>query len=161
MPLAAIFGHRQVILALFVAPLLAVGTWFGVGWIAADPGGQREPPQSGHRYPLLELSGCRYGGGVCRLQNGDVVFYVDITPEGLASVRGNIRVDHVVVALDTTPEGTVYRAEPLRDQEEHWQVQFPPDLTFARSMRIVIGSGGARYFGEASLAFIGPREPLN
>jgi hypothetical protein len=62
------FKDKHVVIAMLVAPVLAVIAWYGVDqMVAEDP----HPAQAGAAYSLVAKSNCRYASGRCDLENGD------------------------------------------------------------------------------------------
>lgn len=61
--------NKHLILAMFIAPLLAVIAYFAVDQVVS------EKPQAaieGASYKLVAKSNCRYKSGICTLENGDI-----------------------------------------------------------------------------------------
>ncbi len=58
--------NKHVIVALLVAPMLAIMGWFAVDYLVAE---RAQPAQPGAMYPLLAKSNCRYESGQCDLDN--------------------------------------------------------------------------------------------
>ena len=63
-----IFTNKHVLIAIVVAPVLAILAWFAVGQITGE---KPRAAQRGQSYPLLEKSNCRYASGRCDLENAD------------------------------------------------------------------------------------------
>jgi len=61
--------NRHLILAMFVAPTLAVIAYFGVDYVVSEKPRSALPGQS---YKLAAKSNCRYQSGTCTLKNGDI-----------------------------------------------------------------------------------------
>ena len=62
------FTNKHVVIALIVAPILAILAWFAVGQLAGE---KALPAERGKSYPLVEKSNCRYESGRCDLENED------------------------------------------------------------------------------------------
>ncbi len=58
--------NKHVIVALLVAPMLAIMGWFAVDYFVAE---RPQAAQPGAMYPLLAKSNCRYESGQCDLDN--------------------------------------------------------------------------------------------
>ncbi len=64
-----ILKNKHLILAMFVAPLLAIIAYFGVdSFVSETP----HVAQQGESYKLAAKSNCRYQSGACTLKNGDI-----------------------------------------------------------------------------------------
>ena len=61
--------NKHVIIAMIVAPILAILAWFAVGQIAGEKAKVAEP---GAAYPLVARSNCRWASGKCELANNDL-----------------------------------------------------------------------------------------
>ena len=61
-------ANKHVMLAMVVAPVLAIIAWFGVDALL---GPRPEVALAGKSYPLLAKSNCRYASGACTLENED------------------------------------------------------------------------------------------
>ena len=82
----SVFTDKHVVIALLVAPILAIASWYAVGWLAGDLA-ESEVAESGQAYPLLERSGCRYEGGECRVSNGDFILTLTVKEATLVQCR--------------------------------------------------------------------------
>lgn len=60
---------KHVIVAMLVAPILAIIAWYGVDQIVAE---KPEAVVAGETYTLLARSNCRYNSGRCDLENADL-----------------------------------------------------------------------------------------
>ena len=63
------FKDKHVIVAMLVAPILAIIAWFGVDQIVAE---KPQAAVAGGTYTLLAKSNCRYDSGRCDLENADL-----------------------------------------------------------------------------------------
>ena len=64
-----ILKNKHLILAMFVAPLLAIIAYFSVDYMVSE---KPKAAQQGGTYKLAAKSNCRYQSGVCTLKNGDI-----------------------------------------------------------------------------------------
>lgn len=146
-------GH--VVTAMLVAPLLAVFAWFAMGWLLGDVSTTPSVAQPGEAYPLLERSGCRYGGGRCVLANEDVELELSVSDGGRVSIVSSVPLQSLLVALRSRPDPMPRPAEPVSDEGTRWSVQLDVRPTIDDGFRLAAVAGGAAYFGEASLRFLG------
>ena len=73
--------NKHVVIAMLVAPILAVIAWYGVDSIVAE---QAQVAKPGDSYPLVARSNCRYDSGACDLVNNDFKLTlkpVDLLPD--------------------------------------------------------------------------------
>ena len=157
----SLFRNRHIIVALLVAPLLALGAWFAADYLFGERPQAAVPGQS---YPLVELPGCRYAGGACALKNADFELRVELDTDagGVAVLRieSDFSLDGVVAALVSADAGgrepsALQRAEP---GGRSWAIELAHAPTADDRLRIVASAGGADYFGEASARFVQPAE---
>lgn len=142
---------RHVIVALLVAPLLAVGAWFAVGYWVAGDAMTPLPAEQGSAYPLLERSGCRYAGGRCVLSNGDLDIAVTLQGTRLyfaPSVEVDVLVAGLILLTESVPiKGT------WRDEQQAWEVVLPAVPTASDRLRVIVSRNDSEFYGEASMAF--------
>lgn len=61
--------NKHLILAMFIAPLLAVIAYFAVDQVVSE---KPHAAVDGVSYKLVAKSNCRYKSGICTLENGDI-----------------------------------------------------------------------------------------
>ena len=83
-----IWTNKHVVVALLVAPVLAIAAWYAVGHFLGE---RPHAAVEGGSYLLVARSNCRYDSGGCDLRNAD--FELQIRP---------IDVSNDVVALELT-----------------------------------------------------------
>ncbi|MEE4145473.1 MAG: hypothetical protein V2I26_11780 [Halieaceae bacterium] len=154
-----VFTNKHVIIAMIVAPVLAILAWVGVGQFAGET---PQAPVAGKSYPLVEKSNCRYASGACDLENED--FRLRLTLTGVDSlaelvVRSAVPLDGVVLGIglpEHEPEPTPMRATDGQGLEWHLVVGRIPGPQ--ERIRVVAIADGSSYFAEASTAFLQPEE---
>ena len=85
----SILTNRHFVIALIVAPILAIIAWFAVDKLVAPPPVAAQPGQS---FKLIAKPNCRYDSGQCELVNGDVRVKLEPTPEGQLKLLSNLPV---------------------------------------------------------------------
>jgi hypothetical protein len=65
----SILKNKHLILAMFVAPTLAIIAYFSVDYAVSE---KPQAAKEGGTYKLAAKSNCRYQSGVCTLKNGDI-----------------------------------------------------------------------------------------
>ena len=151
------FTNKHVIIAMIVAPILAVLAWIAVGQLAGEKAAPARPGQS---YPLVENSNCRYPSGTCDLQNEEFKLRLSVeeSPGGLQMVlSASHALDGVVLSVaapgsDQPPAGM--RAEDGRGLE--WRAPLDAMPAADERIRLVASAEGSSYFGEASATFLQP-----
>lgn len=153
------FKNRHVIIALLVAPILSIISYFAVDYAVS------EKPHSavkGQAYQLAEKPNCRYESGQCELKNGD--FNVRITAE--TTEQGNVLLHLVsehplqgagLAIIDSDDDQTKPTPMQTKDADpQHWVASFPKTQTDKDNsrLRVAIAANDTFYYAESSLAFI-------
>jgi hypothetical protein len=149
------FKNKHVIVAMIVAPILALISYFATDFIVGEDPSVAE---AGKSYPLVARSNCRYASGVCTLVNGD--FEVKIS---LASAADGLPVLNMYAnqALDGV------RLAMIQDNKEYPQLgmtQSSSDMTSWHTdltqmpqnvdeLRIAMQSSGAVFFASVGTDF--------
>ena len=72
--LSGFLASLAIVIALLVAPVLALIAYFAVDAVVAE---KPEKALAGSSYPLVAKSNCRYASGRCSLENGDVQLEIE------------------------------------------------------------------------------------
>ena len=157
MSLFAVLKNKHVVLAMLIAPLLAVFAWYATGWLLGDTSTTPVLAQPGDSYPLLERSGCRYGGGKCVLANEDVELAIAFDADGSALISSTVPLESVLLALRSDAADEPVAGIPVDAGAALWRVELNEKPQVTDALRLAVVAGGSAYFGEASLTFTGPR----
>ena len=160
------YKNKHVVIAMIVAPLLAIISYFAVDRMVSETPHAAKP---GASYQLAEKPNCRYNSGVCGLKNGD--FEVRLTTElrdgnsmllTLSSLHPLAGAKVALVTLDE--QGSVDTAmgmnnrpqamQALDDGGTAWSVNLPRPESPQDRLHLVLSSGEVLYFGETHLDFI-------
>lgn len=144
--------NKHIVVALLVAPVLALIAWFAVDGLVAE---QPHAAVAGASYKLVEKPGCRYAGGDCVLVNGDFRLQLTASKTGRLTINGSHALSSVMIAADT---GSVSLEKPLsmtkvNDQGQVWQLDLD-DVHPELQLRVLASAGRASYFAETTLAFM-------
>lgn len=160
------FTNKHVIVALLVAPVMAVLGWFAVGQLIGE---RAAPAQAGQSYPLLAQSNCRYASGSCELKNADMWLRLQAEPGDAPRLllTASHPLDGVKLALAAAAGGepaepaamaSPRELKPDSDDGRHWVLTLSRDLPADARLQLVARAAGALYFAETETAFAGPRE---
>jgi hypothetical protein len=151
-----ILKNKHLILAMFVAPILAIIAYFATDYVVSEKPHQA---QQGNTYKLAAKSNCRYQSGQCTLQNGDVE--VNITVERIAesmielTLRSSLPAQKVMASFvdDNNAEQPVMM---LSDTAANtlWHAQFNIADPQQATLRLVVELSGALFFAETPAVFI-------
>ena len=151
------FTNKHVVVALIVAPILAILAWVGVGQLTGEKPHVALPGQS---YPLVEKSNCRYESGACDLQNED--FKLRLTLEETAGGT------EMVLSASHPLQGAVLGIGGAEDDGQpatmratdgrgiEWRLAVAGKPGPQQRIRLVARAGESSYFGDAATTFLQP-----
>ena len=148
-----VFTNKHVIIAMLVAPVLAVLAWFAAGMLAGE---RPAPAEVGQAYPLLEKSNCRYPSGACDLENEDIRLSLSPGPSGAELVlRSSHPLDGVVLGIAGSGEDVPPAVMRSSDgQGLEWRLMVAAMPGVEKRIHLVAMAGGSSYFADASTAFL-------
>ena len=154
--------NKHVIVALIVAPILAILAWFAVGQIAGEKAHVAKP---GSAYPLVARSNCRWESGECELHNNDVE--ITILPLELGAQYTKLSLDsefplaQATFALlsggDEVMASAEHDASP--DAAAQMTVTIPAYADPEAMLRVAVTVQDSLYFAEVPVVFMRPEEP--
>lgn len=104
------FKNKHVLVALIVAPILAILSWFATGYLVDEKG---HSMKDGSLYTLNVKSNCRWESGKCSLKNEDVE--IDITGKYTSytlelSMKSSVPLSDIKIDYDKSnkPKSLVY-----------------------------------------------------
>ena len=150
---------KHVVIALIVAPILAVIAWFGVDYIVAE---KAQPAEPGSMYPLVARSNCRYDSGSCDLVNND--FEITLRPIDLRSdrtiisVESDFQLQQASLALVMNGKETAGRgaATETPEGETVWIVDIPVAAEPEAMLRVAVTAQDSVYFIEGPVTWMWP-----
>lgn len=153
------FTNKHVIIAMIVAPILAVLAWIAVGQIGAE---QPRPAEPGKSYPLVEKSNCRYESGACDLENEEFKLRITLQdsvqgPEFLLSSSHSL--DGVVLSVGSAEDEA--RPAAMRASDGRgllWRIALAETPGPDERIRLVARAAGSSYFADAATTFLQPED---
>ena len=154
--------NKHVVIALIVAPILAILAWVGVGQIVGEKAHVAKP---GASYPLVARSNCRWESGECELANNDVA--LTILPLELGAQYTRLSLDsefplaQATFALLLDGNEVVASAEhdATPDAPAQMTVTIPAFADPEATLRVAVTVEGSLYFAEVPVVFMRPEEP--
>ena len=151
--------NKHVVIAMIVAPILAVLAWFAVGQIAGEKAHVAEP---GAAYPLVARSNCRWASGECDLVNNDLE--LTILPLEIGSQYTRLALDsefalaQATFALLVDGEEVVAAAEhdASPDATAQMTVTIPAFADPEAVLRVAVTVDESLYFVEVPVVFMRP-----
>ena len=154
--------NKHVIIALIVAPILAVLAWFAVGTIAGEKAQVAKP---GAAYPLVARSNCRWESGECDLVNNDLK--MTILPLELGAQYTRLSLDSEFPLAQATfallsGDNEVYASaehDASPDAAAQMTVTIPAFADPEAMLRVAVTVQESLYFAEVPVVFMRPEEP--
>lgn len=149
--------NKHVIVALLVAPILALISYFSVDAFVAE---KPHAAKAGEHYALLEKSNCRYNSGKCDLKNGDV--QLTINPEWITNQRVKLTINSSkplqnIIGARVNALGEEVAANTLESNDDKgftWSTEMlTPDADLER-FRVAVAINETWYYADAALKFI-------
>lgn len=154
--------NKHVVVAMIVAPILAVLAWFAVDLMVAEQGNVAKP---GAAYPLVARSNCRWGSGECELVNNDVV--MTILPLELGAQYTRLSLDSELPLMQATfalfSGGNEVVASATRDTSPgapaQMTVTIPAFADPEAMLRVAVTVQESVFFAEVPVTFMRPEAP--
>ncbi len=150
------FKNKHLILAMFVAPVLAIIAYFAVDYIVAEKPHQMK---QGQTYKLAANPNCRYPSGQCTLRNGDieVIVRIERVTDTAAKLilQSNTPVAHALAsfaagAAEPQPR-TLYRSAAAADT---WNAEFKQAEIENSTLRLALEISDSIFYAETPAVFI-------
>ncbi len=150
------FKNKHVIIALLVAPMLAIMAWFAVDYFVAE---RPQAASAGESYPLVAKPNCRRLSEGCELSNADLTLTVVVTrfdstgadveltsafPLGLAQAG------LVNAGSDEGPPATLEATGP---EGLTWQGEVTGSIDADTSLRVLVRANDATFYAEVPVTF--------
>ena len=154
--------NKHVVVALIVAPILAILAWFAVGQIAGEKAHVAKP---GGTYPLVARSNCRWESGECELVNNDLK--MTILPLELGAQYTRLSLDSEFPLAQATfallSDGNEIAANAEHDESADAAAQMivtiPAFADPEAMLRVAVTVQESLYFAEVPVVFMRPEEP--
>lgn len=151
-----ILKNKHLILAMFVAPTLAIIAYFATDYAVS------EKPQAalqGQSYKLAANSNCRYQSGVCTLKNGDIEVLIraqrisddliDLTLSSALPIQ-NALISYVADETASEPALMSVTSSQMDDWHTTLKLNDPEHST----LRLALNISGSMYYAETSAIFV-------
>jgi len=151
--------NKHVVIAMIVAPILAILAWFAVGSMVGEKAQVAEP---GAAYPLVARSNCRWASGECELANNDL--QMTILPLELGAQYTRLSLDsefpmtQATFALLLNGNEVVASAEydTAADAPAQMTVTIPAFADPEAMLRDAVTVHESVYFAEVPVVFMRP-----
>jgi len=154
------FKNWHVIIAMIVAPILAVLAWFAVDYFVAE---RPHAAEEGATYTLIAKSNCRYDSGQCDLENSD--FKLSIRPISISQNSVQLEMTSAF-ALQSATLGLVNGGKPAppspmnatTDKALHWTTRIDQPAGESSTIRVAVTADGATWYAEVPTVFLYPAD---
>lgn len=152
--------NKHVVVAMLVAPVLAIMSWFAVDYFVAERPHAAKP---GAMYPLAARPNCRYASGRCELVNNDFELTLRVLTEGASPVL-RLTASHplseargaVGAASGDLDEPRAFAASD--DDGIDWSLALDSEPGADDTLRIAVVAGQSTYYAEVGTAFAAAEE---
>ena len=110
LPIFKEFKNKHVLVALIVAPILAILAWYATGYIVDE---KEQVIKNGSIYTLVPRPNCRWASGKCTLANNDLE--IDITGKYTSytlelAIKSHVPLSEIKISYDKKdkPQSMVY-----------------------------------------------------
>ena len=149
--------NKHVVIAMLVAPILAVMAWYGVDSMVAE---QAQVATPGESYPMVARSNCRYDNGACDLVNNDfklTIRPVDLLPDQTKlTLESEFTLGQATLSLVNGSDevlGSSAPGDPLGTGAQI-TVTFPAFADPAATLRVAVTVHQSIYFAEVPVVFM-------
>ena len=157
----AAWKNKHVVVAMLVAPVLAIIAWFAVDYVVSEKPHAARP---GTDYPLMARSNCRYESGACDLVNGE--FKLRITAPGGNAPQLVLDVSSVFplgaatvgIAPAAGGESMPVAFASAADDPTRWSGELQGPAAPESVLQLVVVAGDSRYFAEVPTTFLFPAD---
>ncbi len=150
------FTNKHVVVAMLVAPLLAIMGWYAVDYFVAERPHAARP---GATYALTAKSNCRYDSGQCDLQNGDFELSlrpIDVTAETVSvELRSRFPLQQASIGfIDESPNALPTEMESTDTGATLWSAALALPSSDASTIGVAVMAQGATYYAEIPAVFL-------
>ena len=151
-----VLKNKHLILAMFVAPALAIIAYFSVDYMVSE---KPKAAMQGGTYKLAAKSNCRYQSGACTLKNGDIEVHIRtrrIDEKAVElSMHSELPIQKAVISYiadDIASDPVVMNASS--GDVSNWQVSLNLPDPQNTQLRLALNIADSMYYAEITAVFI-------
>jgi hypothetical protein len=153
----SILKNKHVVLAMFVAPILAIIAYFATDYIVSE---KPDRVQHGQSYKLAAKPNCRYQSGQCTLHNGDVEVNVQVERVTDSAIKlilqSNLPLQNALASFadddtEAVQPSTMYR---VGAESNTWNAEFDRVDAEKSTLRLALEISGSIFYAETPAVFI-------
>ena len=151
-----ILKNKHLILAMFVAPVLAIIAYFAVDHVVSE---KPSAAKQGTTYKLVGNSNCRYQSGLCTLRNGDIELVIRARRIDERTVElvltSELEVDNVLISLaNSEADERPVQMQVKGGQSDVMHATFDNFDPQRSVLRLAAGIAGSMYYAETTAVFV-------
>ena len=151
-----ILKNKHLILAMFVAPILAIIAYFSVDHFVSE---KPQAAQQGSTYKLVARSNCRYQSGACTLNNGDIEVQILATRISNGDIELSMHSDMPIQNIIISYVSVSYESEPTQmemvsDEMTDWVTVVRLVEPEKSQLRLALNISGSVYYAETTAVFV-------
>ena len=154
------FTNKHVVVAMLVAPVLAIMAWFDIDYFIAE---RPHAAKEGAAYTLIAKSNCRYDSGVCDLENSD--FKLSIRPMSITADSVQLEMTSAFplqgATLGLVNDGVAAAPSPMaatNGEGLHWTTRIDAPAGDNSTIRVAATAQGSTWYAEVPTVFLYPTE---
>ena len=154
--------NKHVVVAMLVAPILAIIGWFAVDYVVSEKPHAARP---GADYPLAARSNCRYESGACDLVNGEFRLRV-VAPDGnveqlALEITSKFPLSAATVGIAAVAGGDSSPVDfnSTDGDGTRWSGRLQGPASAKSVLQIVVVAATNRYFAEVPTTFLQAESP--
>lgn len=153
----AFYKNKHVVVAMLVAPVLALISYFSVDALVAE---KPHAAKAGEHYALLEKSNCRYNSGQCDLKNGEVE--LTIKPEWITNQRLRLTINSSkplqnIIGARVNAQGQEIKTKAITSVDSNgfsWTTELNTPNADLERLRVAVAINETWYYADTALKFI-------
>lgn len=150
------FTNKHVVVAMLVAPVLAIVAWYAVDYFLAE---RPHAAQPGASYRLVAKSNCRYASSQCDLENGN--FKLTLRSTGVTAdtvsidLRSRFPLQQASIGfIDESPNALPTKMVSTDSRAAHWSAALAMPSSDTSTIGIAVKAQDATYFAEVPAIFL-------
>ena len=154
------FTNKHVVVAMLVAPVLAIMAWFAIDYFVGE---RPHAAKEGAAYTLIAKSNCRYDSGTCDLENSD--FKLSIRPMSITADSVQLEMTSAFplqsATLGLVNDGVAAAPSPMaatNDEGLHWTTRIDAPAGNNSTIRVAATAQGSTWYAEVPTVFLYPAE---
>ena len=150
------FKNKHTVIALLVAPMLAIIAWFAVDYFVAE---RPQAASPGTSYPLVAKPNCRRLSDGCELSNADLTLTLVVTEANATGASVELTsafpLGEAMVGLANggEDEGPPTALESLDAEGLSWTGSVSGRIDADTGMRVLVRANEATFYAEVPVTF--------